>query len=260
MRTLWIAAIALASIAMGAAQQDAKAFLKQVQQKYRNAKTWDMKVDMTLEMKIGANSMKQQITSNLAIQRPNRVAAKLNFGGTATREIYSDGKTLYLYEPAANQYAKTTAPTEMGGSTAQLLGAVGMLLSFLDQDLDKVGSDVQFQMRGTATLSGRQVRVVEIRQKLNNGSVVTRVFVGTQDRLVYRVEYSETVRMQGGQGNNAQPVERTVTATATLHYLSFDKPIPASRFQFKPPKDAKEVQLPQAGAPIAPPQPPKGER
>ncbi|MCS7301180.1 MAG: DUF2092 domain-containing protein, partial [Fimbriimonadales bacterium] len=95
MRTVWIAAVALAATATGVAQQDAKSFLKQVQQKYRNAKTWDMKVDMTIEMKMGTNSMKQQITSAFAMQRPNRIAAKVSLGGIPTQEVYSDGKTAY---------------------------------------------------------------------------------------------------------------------------------------------------------------------
>ncbi|MFN3689869.1 MAG: LolA family protein [Fimbriimonadales bacterium] len=259
MRTLWIAAIALASTAIGATQQDAKALLKQVQQKYRNAKTWDMKVDITFEIKIGANAMKQQITSTLAIQRPNRIAAKLSSSGVVLREVYSDGKTVYLYNPSTKQYMKMAAANEIGSSTAQLLGEVGMLLSFLDQDLDKLGADTQFQMRGTETVAGKRVQVVEIRQKLTNGSSVTRVFIGTQDRLVYRVEYTETLRTQSGQGSNAQPLERVTTATANLQYLSFNKPIPASRFQFKPPKDAKEMPPPQLGAPMAP-QPPQGGR
>ncbi len=257
-RTLWIAVVALAATAIGVAQQDAKAFLKQVQQKYRNAKSWDMKVDMTVEMRLGTNSMKQQITSAFAIQRPNRIAAKLSSGGAVTQEFYSDGKTAYLYNPNAKEYIKMPVPADVGSSTAQLLGVVGMLLNFLDQDLDKMGPDTQFQMRGTQTVSGRQAQVVEIRQKRNNSSTVTRIFVGAQDRLVYRVEYTETQRMQSGQGNNAQPMERTTTATATLQYVSFDKPIPASRFQFKPPKDAKEVQPPQQGQPMTPPPPSRG--
>lgn len=199
--------------------------------------------------------MKQQISSTFAMQRPNRIAAKLNSGGNV-QEIYSDGKTAYLYNPNAKEYLKMPVPADVGSSTSQLLGVVGLLLNFLDQDLDKVGQDAQFQMRGTQNVSGRQVQVVEIRQKRNNGSTVTRLFVGVQDRLVYRVEYTETQRMQGGQGANQQPVERTTSASATLQYLSFDRPIPASRFRFTPPKGAREVQPPQMGQSAPSPQSP----
>lgn len=255
MRTVWTAVCVLAATALGVAQQDAKAFLKQVQQKYRNAKSWDMQIDMTVEVKMGTNSSRQQVSTALAMQRPNRIAAKVDSGGIRVREIYSDGKTVYAYNPNQKQYQKRPAPPSFEGSTALLLGEAGLLLQFLDQDLDKMPENTQFQMRGTQPMGGKQTQIVEIRQGRGDGSNLTRLFVGTQDRLVYRVEYNETRRVPtGGQGGgqSAQQVQFSTTVTATLRYRSFDKPIPASRFRFTPPKDAKELKPPQ-GQPTTPP-------
>jgi outer membrane lipoprotein-sorting protein len=248
----------LAVAAVGAAQQDAKAFLKQVQQKYRDAKSWEMKIDITVESSFGGNSQKQQSSSTIAMQRPNLVAAKVSASGfMPAREIYSDGKTVYLYAPSAKQYMKQPAPPDFKGANVGLLGDAGMLIALLDQDLDAAGQDVKVQFRGTQTIGGKQTRVVEVTERRGNSTSNLKLYVGTQDRLVYRVEWNQTVRpQQQGQGGGQAQQSLSMKATANIRYISFDKPIPASRFRFTPPKDAKEVQPPQQGQPIPPPQPP----
>lgn len=256
-RTLWIAAIALAVAAVGAAQQDAKAFLKQVQQKYRNAKSWEVTIDMTVEVSLGGNSNKQQMSSTIAMQRPNRVAAKIGPSAfSPPREVYSDGKTVYEYVPQAKQYIRRPAPPNLNGGNARLLGEAGMLMGIADQNLDELGPNAKVQFRGTQTIGGRQTRIVEITDSQGNASVNLKLYIGAQDRLIYRVELNQTMRSQGGQGGAQSPQQSSMKISANLRYLSFDKPIPASRFQFKPPKDAKEVQPPQQGQPMQPPQTP----
>lgn len=254
MRTLWIAATVLTMTALGAAQQDAKAFLKQVQQKYRNAKAWEVSIDMTVEMNFGRNSNKQQISSTIAMQRPNRVAAKIGASTFAPlREVYSDGKTVYEYVPSAQQYVKRPAPPDLKGGNARLLGEAGMLMGIAEQNLDQLGPNAKIQFRGTQTIAGKQTRVVEITDSQGNSSLNLKLYIGTQDKLIYRVELNQTMRAQGGQGGAQTPQQITTKVTANLRYLSFDKPIPESRFRFTPPKGAKEVQPPQPGA-VAPPQ------
>ena len=250
----------MAVAVVGAAQQDAKAFLKQVQQKYREAKSWEMKIDITVESSFGGNSHKQQSSSTIAMQRPNLVAAKVDASGfMPAREIYSDGKTVYLYAPSAKQYMKQPAPPDFKGANVGLLGDAGMLIALLDQDLDATGRDVKVQFRGTQTIGGKQTRVVEVTERRGNSTSNLKLYVGTQDRLVYRVEWNQTVRpQQQGQGGGQAQQSLSMKATANIRYISFDKPIPASRFRFTPPKDAKEVQPPQQGQPLPPPSPNRG--
>ncbi|MFN7162541.1 MAG: LolA family protein, partial [Fimbriimonadales bacterium] len=136
MRTLWIAAGLLAATAVGAAQQDAKAFLKQVQQKYRNAKSWEMQVDITVETSFGGNMNRQQVRSTVAMQRPNRLAAKLGASMMAPeRELYSDGRTMYIYVPGGKQYMQQPAPPNFSGTNLQFLGEAGLLIGLMEQDL-----------------------------------------------------------------------------------------------------------------------------
>lgn len=244
----------MAVAAVGAAQQDAKAFLKQVQQKYRDAKSWEMKIDITVESSFGGNSQKQQSSSTIAMQRPNLVAAKVSASGfMPAREIYSDGKTVYLYAPSAKQYMKQPAPPDFKGANVGLLGDAGMLIALLEQDIDAMGQDVKVQFRGTQTIGGKQTRVVEVTERRGNSTSNLKLYVGTQDRLVYRVEWNQTVRpQQQGQGGGQARQSLSMKATANIRYISFDKPISASRFRFTPPKDAKEIQ-PQQGQPLPPP-------
>jgi outer membrane lipoprotein-sorting protein len=127
MRTLWMAVVIVAATAVGSAQQDAKAFLKQVQQKYRNAKSWEISIDITAELNFGGNSQKQQSSSTIAMQRPNRVAAKVGASGfSPAREVYSDGKTVFVYVPSAKQYMSSSLRRpNLTGANAGLLGEAG---------------------------------------------------------------------------------------------------------------------------------------
>jgi len=259
MRTLWMAVVIVAATAVGSAQQDAKAFLKQVQQKYRDAKSWEIKIQVTEERTFGGDSQKRQSSSTIAMQRPNLMAAKIDASGMRpAREVYSDGKTVYQYVPSAKQYMKLPAPSDLRGVNAGLLGEAGLLMGIAEQDLDQlVGSNAKIQFRGMQTIDGKQTRVVEITDTQGNTSLNLKLFIGAQDRLIYRVELKQTARpQQGGQGGGQAQPQSSIKITATMRYLSFDKPIPASRFRFTPPKDAKEMQPPQQGQPMPPPQAP----
>jgi hypothetical protein len=97
---------------------------------------------------------------------------------------------------------------------------------------------------------------VEVSRTRGNATSTVKLYIGAQDRLVYRVELNEVSRPSQQSGQAQQPL--TIRATADIRYLSFDKPIPASRFRFTPPKDAKEIQPPQQALPMNPPHLPSG--
>ncbi|MCS6923934.1 MAG: DUF2092 domain-containing protein [Fimbriimonadales bacterium] len=261
MRTLWIVAVACAATATGVAQQDAKAFLKQVQQKYRNAKSWEVQLDMTIEMSFGNNMQKQQVSSTVAMQRPNRVAAKIGASGFAPpREVYSDGKTVYVYFPGTKQYLKQPAPSDLKGANAALLGEAGLLTQIAERNLDELDPNTKIQFRGTQTIAGKQTRVVEITSNEPNSTTNLKLYVGAQDQLIYRLEMNRVDRRSGGQGNAQQPQQFNTKVVANLRYISFDKPISAARFRFTPPKDAKEMQPQPMPNPAPAPQQGRGDK
>lgn len=261
MRIVWVLTGVLAVAAAGMAQQqDAKAFLKRVVQKYRNAKSLELSAEFTIEMSAGANQSKQVIEGTLVMQRPNLVVAKAQSGGMSLGEVYCDGKHIYLYQPAMKQYMKQPAPPNFEKANALQLGVFGALLSALEQDVDKLEPSVKVEFRGTQTVAGKQTRVIEISESRGNRNSTARLFIGVQDLLVYRIEQTEVTRPQqqgtGGQGGPTTPMTRKITVN--LRYASFNKPIPASRFRFTPPKDAKELKPPQPAAPATPA--PSGQR
>lgn len=235
--TLWLLPIGLVA-GLAIAQQDAKAYLKQVQQKYRNAKTLDVKVNLVMEFQLGSNTGRQSIEAHIVAQFPNKVYAQIKGGMMGTSEIYSDGKTMYLYQPATKQYLKREAPPSLKGPGAGTLGPIGLLFAWADEDLDKGGTNRKFTFKGTQNLDGTQVRIVEITEKNNNSSGVGRFFVGQKDMLIRRVEFTATSKNPQSGQSMVQKV------TATIRYNSFNKPVPASRFKFTPPKDAKQMQMP----------------
>ncbi len=259
---LWLLfAIGIGLGASGLAQQDAKAFLKQVQQKYRNAKTLDMSFTITIEATIGANMNRQQVTGRTAVQFPNKVHAKISTP-MGEQEIYSDGKTMYLYVPAAKQYMKQDAPTDLRGQNVQFLGTAGLLFSLINEDLDRPGSNRKITFAGNQTAGGKQTRVVEVTDSEGNSRTSVRLFIGTQDRLIYRIEANQTTQIGGGQSGQ-KPQQMSNKLTATITYAGFDKPIPATRFKFNIPKDAKEIKpqgMPGGAMPPGPGAPPQGGR
>lgn len=243
----WAFAAAMSIVmASGIQAQDAKAFLKQVQQKFSQAKTMDMTLDITVELSMGGNSQRQQVKAQTAIQRPNRLQAKVNTG-MGEQQIISDGTTMFVYDPSTKQYMKLPAPKDFKGANIAALGPVGLILGIADQNLDDPNAKRTFAFRGNQTIAGKQTRIVEVVNTEGNQRTVVRLFIGAQDRLIYRIEATATIPTNQGQGGQQSP-PLTQKLTADIRYNSFDKPIPASRFRFTPPKDAKEMRPPQPGA------------
>ncbi len=248
----WTFALAVSvALVAGVHAQDAKAFLKQVQQKFNQAKSMEMSIDLTVEFSMGGNSQRQQVKAQTAIQRPNRLHAKIDMGMGET-QVFSDGTNLFVYQPSTKQYMKQPAPKDFKGANIGALGPVGLLFSLMEINLDDANAKRTFSFKGNQTIAGKQTRIVEIVNVEGNQRTVARLFIGTQDRLIYRIEATATIQGQGGQrGQQQQSI--TQKLTADIRYTSFDKPIPASRFRFTPPKDAKEMQPPQQGTPAPAP-------
>ncbi|MDW8051528.1 MAG: DUF2092 domain-containing protein [Armatimonadota bacterium] len=262
MRVVWAVVAGLAVTLTGTAQQNAKAFLDKVLQKYRNANSWELSADFTLETTMGANQSRQVIEGTMLFQRPNMAVIKMRSAGMPLGEFYCDGKHAYQYNPTTKQYLKQPAPADLKEANILILGPwFGQLLMALEQDLDKTAQNAKFEFRGTQTIAGKPTRVVEVSETKGNRSSKTRVYVGVRDSLVYRIEQTEVVRpaQQGVSDSQANIPPRTTKIVVNLRYVSFNKRIPVARFRFTPPKDAKEIKLPQPTRPT-PAVPPQGNR
>ncbi len=255
MRTV-IALTMSVALLNGLLAQDAKAFLKQVQQKYRQMKSMEASITINAEIQRDSSSIKQQVHSSVAMVKPNKVALKASGDDPmASREIYSDGKQIIIYLPAMKSYVKREAPPNFEGpAAAATLGEIGMLFSLAEENLDDPNSKAKYAFKGKKTINGKPTRIVEISEKRQNASVLLRLYVGEQDKLIYRLEMNQSFQQAVQQGQ--PPQQFSLKASADIRYKSVNKPIPASRFKFTPPKDAKPMQMPQPGTPAPPPQGP----
>jgi outer membrane lipoprotein-sorting protein len=253
----------LIAIGMGAAllsglfAQDAKALLKQSQQKYRQMQSMEATIELKAEMNQGGKTSQIQQKASLVMQRPNKLALKSSGNMPfATQEVYSDGKELTIYMPAMKQYIKRPAPPNFEGPNAMLLGQLGMLLGFADENLDDPNSKAKYAVKGKKTIAGKTTHIVEVTERQGNNTSVIRLYVGEQDKLIYRLEMDQKGQIPAGQ-QGQPPMHVAMKVEADIRYASFNKPISASRFKFTPPKDAKPMQMPQPNAPTPPPQAPK---
>jgi len=252
MRTVIALSMSVALLG-GLFAQDAKSLLKQSQQKYRQMKSMEASITINAEISQGSNTIKQQLRSTLAMQKPNQLAMKASGNSPmASREIYSDGKEMIIYLPAMKQYVKRPAPPDFEGPAASTLGELGMLLSFANENLDDPNSKAKYAFKGKKTINGKPMRIIEVSEKQQHASSVIRLYVGEQDKLIYRLEMDQSMQQPAQQGQSPQRFAMKVEAD--IRYISFNKPIPASRFKFTPPKDAKPMQIPQQGTPAPPPQ------
>jgi outer membrane lipoprotein-sorting protein len=241
----------------GLLAQDAKTLLKQVQQKYRQMQSMEATLELNAEMKQGGNTTRIQQKASLAMQKPNKLAMKSSGNmPLAQQEVYSDGKELTVYIPASKQYVKRPAPPDFEGPNALVLGQFGTLLGFASENLDDPNSKAKYTFKGKKTIAGKPTRIVEVTERQGDNTSLLRLYVGEQDKLVYRVEMDQKMQMPTGQ-QGQPPMQIAMKAEVNIRYTSFNKPIPASRFKFTPPKDAKPMQLPQSGTPTPPPQAPK---
>jgi len=254
MRTIVAFSLSVALLG-GLFAQDAKTLLKQSQQKYRQMQSMEASIVINAQITQGNNTVKQQMRSTLALQKPNKLAMKASGDNPmATREAYSDGKQLIISLPAMKQYLKREAPPDLDAPAAgAAMGELSLLFGFAKENLDDPQSKAKYALKGKKTINGKPTHVIEVTEKQANASQVIRLYVGVQDKLIYRLEMDQQAQMPSNQ--QGQPPQRfAMKIEADIRYLSFNKPIPPSRFKFTPPTDAKPAQRPQPGTPTPPPQ------
>ncbi len=242
-------ALALSSLAnaLPSRAEDAASIVKKVSDRYLNAKSFQG-VIMTHQSMTGANGQAATVdaTQTVYVQLPGKyrfdVKAK-GTGGAANaskndHSMISDGKTLSVYYPASKQYIQNLAPKDF--SMKQI---VGSLLPQLDaftpagvsegvangQPTFIVLMKMQMPKNLPAQVTAEQKKQIE--DNLRKSKPV-KVIVNKRDYSLVEVV------INGGAGKDLNIV---------ISQQSFDKPIPASRFQFTPPAGAKLFTPPQTG-------------
>ena len=152
---------------------------------------------------------------------PDKLA--ITFTDPAGDKIISDGKAVWVYLPSTTpgQVIKMTP----GGSEAERLDPASQLLR-------SPRSRFNIADGGTATVGGRQTRVVLLTPKARESFTRAKVWIDTRNSLVRRFEVTEP-----------SGLVRNVTLTS----IQANVAVPASAFRFTPPRGVRVIDQGQLG-------------
>jgi outer membrane lipoprotein-sorting protein len=168
-----------------AVEPRAKLILDEMEKAYRTVQT------LAQETTYSGGSSSQ---SRLFFQRPNRIAIDMGSGGSPSRRVVCDGKYMYFYSQADNQYSTDKAPRKLadlpfmagGLELAGLAGldAIGPLLK--QAKTVKVGDPIQVD----GVLN--DVVILDMTNDVRTGEL--RLYSSQADHLLRRFEFqSKTI-------------------------------------------------------------------
>jgi outer membrane lipoprotein-sorting protein len=237
-RTTGLTAAALGLFSLSALTpvfaQDAKTILTRVNKAYAGIKTYqaDMLMDInTPQGKMTMTSVMKKSGEKMAMKMTgkggNAPAGALNM------DMVVDGKNMYMYMGMMNQYMKMPLTPQMKTMMKQQGSSPDQIVKMVQSGSVKKLAD--------SSVDGKPVYVLEAKQATPQGSSTSKLYI---DKATYRMRRMDGINpgmagMGGGGGN----------VTVTVRNEKINPPIPASAFVFNPPKGAKEMKMPQGGAP-----------
>lgn len=242
----WLAAGTLLLMSLPGSAQDVQAILTRVTQTYQNAKSYQAQATLTQTRQGGGQQQRRSSTITTRYKAPNKVATVVQ--GSDTMQIYSDGKTMYLYSPKDKQYMKMPAPA----SLAQMAGVSGIGSG----DPSQIGAQLRSIFSNGKKLADRNVggkpvfvlQSTQSQQSQDGKTSLQLVATALIDKASYLL-HQLTIQATRSQGT--QKIVETITVTFASQQVNPN--LSDSVFAFKPPAGAKEVTPPQpSGAPPAP--------
>jgi outer membrane lipoprotein-sorting protein len=215
--------------------QDVQTILSKVAAVYQNAKSYQAQASLTETRQMGGQQQKSTSTISTKYKAPNKLVTIVQ--GRESMQVYSDGKTMYLYFPEKKQYMKRSAPV----SLAQQPGMSGIGSA----DPSQIGPQLQaiFGMDGKK-LPDRNVggKPVFVLQSTRSGqtpdgkgafSMKATAFI---DKATYMLRQ---ITLEASQSQGAQKVAQIINFTVLSQQIN--PKLPDSVFTFKPPSGAKEI-------------------
>lgn len=231
-------AVLLASVPGHA--QDVQTILDKVTAAYKNVKTYQAQTSISQTMKIGSQQRKESTTISTKYKAPNKVATIIQ--GPQSLQVYSDGKTMYIYSPTDKEYIKMPAPASL--AQAGGMGAVS------GSDPSQMGAQLQAMFGKNAkklpdkSVGGKPAFVIQSSQsgKSPEGKASFQITVTAFiDKATYMLRQLvlHSTESQGEQ-------KRMQTITISFASQQINPSLPDSVFAFKPPAGAKERQMQSA--------------
>ena len=248
MRTLFLTGLVVGAMLFASAPshaQDVQTILSKVAAAYKNAKSYQAQATMTQVRQMG--SQKQQNTSTITtkFKAPNKMVTVVE--GKDRLQVYSDGKTMYIYLPQEKEYMKGPAPASlaMAGS------------GFGSGDPSQIGVQLQAMFGTNAKLADRRVggkpvfviQSTQSQQSPDGKSSLKMTATALIDKATYVVRQ---IIIEGTRSMGAQKMVENITITFASQQINPN--LPDSVFAFRPPAGAKErqMQMPSPGAPPTP--------
>lgn len=241
--TPWLVAGAMLLASIPSHAQDAKTILEKVAATYKNARSYQAQMTMTQSIQMGGRKQQSTATVTTKFKAPNKVATIMT-GGADTMQVYSDGKTMYIYWPKSKEYMKHPAPASFAQMGSQMASG----------DPSSIGMQVQALLSAnTKKLADRNVggKPAFVIQSTQSGQspdgkgsfkMTITAFI---DKASYMVRQ---IVLEASQSTGNQTTKNNATITFVSQQINPN--LPDSVFAFKPPAGAKERAMqPPPGAP-----------
>lgn len=251
MKTWLVACVVAASFLVGSlpgSAQNVQEILDKVEQAYANAKSFQMQATVEISRQQGQQTQRQTVTVSNRFKAPNKMV--LIAKGDEDTQIYSDGKTLYIYSPKRKEYIKQAAPVSLdqglgmpgAGSPKQLSTQLKMMFSANA----KLLKESQVAGRPVLVLQAAQSGPMPGQQPGQQQGSFSQTVTASIDKANYTLRrlVMTVTASQGGQ-------KFTQNITMNIQSQQINPSIPDSAFVFKPPAGAQEktMPMPPGGAP-----------
>lgn len=208
-----------------------------------------LRVDVTSTIKVQAEGMNQEMTSRsqIALERPNRVAV-LQKGGMMGVTLISDGKQVTTYVPAMKKYQVEPAPAALADLAASPVLSAGQPMPIAATLL---AADPKKEIL-EGVKAGRHLGEVEVdgvrceHARFEQEEFDWEIWVEAGDRpLIRRIvpDMAKALRLmaeQAGAEGGALAQMKTEMSVVLVNW-EVDPEMPADQFVFTPPADAQKV-------------------
>jgi len=202
---------------------------------WRNARTYQANIKMSVEMKTAEGPFSVDMPATVALEKPNKIRMELqNPMGAIT--MVSDGTTLWVYTPQTNECRISKAPGSLEQDSSlrnqmQAMG-LGMFEGLKKEDVAKeLGKSVK--SFGIRALDGRRAHVVQIAHP-QMGTM--KFWIGEKDFQLYKMEVDMSKMMSGILGSEAGGDQNSMKMTVLFTGAKMDEAIPAGTFSFQVPE------------------------
>jgi hypothetical protein len=189
------------------------------------------------ELKFSGHRVDYDLTASVLVKRPNRLSA-VRTGELLNEHLFYDGKTLALYRPADKSYAAAPAPDTIEKMVDFARETVGILLPAAD-----------LVYRGAYPLMMQDVSLAAVVGKATINGVSCDHLLFSRPGVDFQIWIAS--------GEKPWPCKYVVTETDTPTKLSittflsnwnFAPAVQDAKFTFVPPKDARQIPLPNETA------------